>query len=303
MGHGYTYQAALAASERVNWRVEDLIGGSKHLNFARPFMPETLVRVERLPALGAAERLTLNQIRGLEYLYLFGVVEEFILPFVVDHAQPHLHGDALRTRAYLQFATEEAKHIDLFRRFREEFESGFGTPVSLIGPPETIARAVLAHHPLAVALVILHIEWMSQRHYLDSAADDQGLDPQFKSLLKHHWMEEAQHTKLDTLMLEELAEGKSGEELDGAIDEYLAILRLLDDGLGEQVGFVADALARATGRPFLGDERADLVAAQHQSARWTYIGSGMTHPKFLATVERLRPGARTRLEEVAPAYA
>jgi len=302
MGHGYTYQAALAASERVNWRVEDLIGGGKRLDFGRPFMPDALARTERLTTLGAAERRALNQIRGFEYLSLFGLVEEFILPFVLDHVRPHLGGDPLRARAYLQFATEEAKHIDLFRRFREEFELGFGTSVSVIGPPEAIARDVLAHHPLAVALVILHLEWMTQRHYLDSIADDQGLDPQFKSLLKHHWMEEAQHAKLDTLMVEALAEGRAGEEIDRAVDEYLEVGRFFDNGLAQQAELVVEALGRATGGPFDEGERAALVAAQHQSARYTYLGSGMTHPRFLGTVERLRPGARARLEAVAPAF-
>ena len=41
--------------------------------------------------------------------------------------------------------------------------------------------------------MILQIEWMTQRHYLDSMVDNENLDPQFKSLLKHHWMEES-HT-------------------------------------------------------------------------------------------------------------
>ena len=52
----------------------------------------------------------------------------------------------------LQFACEEAKHIQLFKRFREDFEAGFGTSCDVIGPPEAIAQAVLGHHPLAVAL-------------------------------------------------------------------------------------------------------------------------------------------------------
>jgi hypothetical protein len=26
--HGYTYQAALAASQKVNWRIEDIFGGA-----------------------------------------------------------------------------------------------------------------------------------------------------------------------------------------------------------------------------------------------------------------------------------
>ena len=117
--------------------------------------------------------------------------------------------------ALLQFAGEEAKHVHLFKLFCEEFEKGFGDKPAVIGPPEAIAQAILAHDPLAVALTILHIEWMTQRHYQESVKDDQELDPQFKSLLKHHWMEEAQHAKLDTLVVEALSEGRAMEDRDG----------------------------------------------------------------------------------------
>src|SRR5215813_1282968 len=193
----YSYQSALAASEVIHWRIEDIIGGDKRLDFAKPFMPESLARVDELAFLDREEKLILNQIRGNAYLSIFGLVEEFILPFVLDHARPHLHGEDYRLRALLQFASEEAKHIHLFKKFREEFELGFGTACEVIGPPEAISAAVLSHDKLAVALVTLHIEWMTQRHYLESVQDNQGLDPQFKSLLRHHWMDEAQHTKLD----------------------------------------------------------------------------------------------------------
>ena len=106
------------------------------------------------------------------------------------HARPILHGNDARVRAFLNFAGEEAKHIDLFKRFRKDFLNSFGSNCEVIGPPEAIAQAILSKHPLAVALVILHIEWMTQRHYVDSVVSNQHLDPQFKSLLKHHWMEE-----------------------------------------------------------------------------------------------------------------
>src|SRR5919112_5722544 len=130
MNQQYTYQAALAASEGTRWRVEDIIGGDKRLDFTKPFMPESLARVEELSFLSPDEKLILNQIRGNTYLCIFGLVEEFILPFVVDHARRDLSQDDYRTRALLQFAGEEAKHIQLFKRFREEFEGGFGTPCS-----------------------------------------------------------------------------------------------------------------------------------------------------------------------------
>ena len=83
------------------------------------------------------------------YLYTFGLVEEFILPFVLDHARPLLAQDDLRTRALLRFASEEAKHIHLFRTFEREFEAGFGTACDMIGPAEEVGKAVLAHHPLS----------------------------------------------------------------------------------------------------------------------------------------------------------
>jgi len=298
----YSYQVTLATAQRVNWRIEDIIGGEKRLDFSKPFLAESLARVEGLGFLRADEKRTLNQIRGNAYLGIFGLVEEFILPFVLDHARPQLRGDDYRVRALLQFAGEEAKHIQLFKRFREEFERGFGYECALIGPPEAVAQAVLAHNPLAVALAILHIEWMTQRHYLDSVEDDQSLDPQFKSLLKHHWMEEAQHTKLDTLMVEALAEGRSRCYIEAAVEEYLEIGILIDTALQQQVGFDLDAFTRATGREFEEREKNQFREVQLQANRWTYLGSAMTHERFLATLGSLSPAARKTVEEVAPAF-
>ena len=125
MQHNYSYESALTASSRINWKVEDIIGGQKKLDFTKPFLPESLAQVNNLAFLTPAEKTTLNQIRGHEYLSMFGLVEEFILPYVVDHARPQLSGDDYRARALLGFAGEEAKHIHLFKRFREEFEEGF----------------------------------------------------------------------------------------------------------------------------------------------------------------------------------
>ena len=202
MHQQYSYEEVLSAAERFAWRVEDLIGGERRLDFSKPFLPDSLARTEAMAWLTPEQRRVANQIRGAGYLHMFGLVEEFILPFVLDHVRPQLNHDDCRVRSFLSFAAEEAKHIQLFRRFREEFDGGFGTACDMIGPPDAIGRKVLSYHPLAVSLLILHIEWMTQRHFLDSVQDDETLDPQFKSLLRHHWMEEVRHAKLDTLMAE-----------------------------------------------------------------------------------------------------
>jgi hypothetical protein len=298
----YTYPAILEVSERINWRVEDLIGGDKRLDFSRPFLPESLARVEPLGFLAPTEKRALNHIRGANYLHMFGLVEEFILPFVLDHARQDLHGDSYQVRSFLEFAGEEAKHIHLFRQFREAFERGFGTPCEQIGPAEAIAQAVLKHDPLAVALVILHIEWFVQSHYVDSVRDDQELDPLFKSLLKHHWMEEAQHARLDTLMIRSLARGRAPASISRAVDEYLEIGGMIDGGLRQQVELDLASFERATGRRLTAPQRDEFGRVQLQALRWTFLGSGMTHPKFLETLGELSPADRRRIEDVAPVF-
>jgi hypothetical protein len=303
MSAPFSYRETLARSEQITWRVEDLIGGDKRLDFGRPFLPDSLARAEALDFLSPREQVTLNQIRGHGYLYMFGAVEEFILPFVMDHARAEIAaGDDYKNRALLQFAAEEAKHIQLFKRFREDFLKSFGSDCEVIGPPEVIAAEVLRHHPLAVSFAILGIEWMTQRHYTDSVRDNSALDPQFKSLLKHHWMEEMQHAQIDTLMTEALAAKCSADEIEAAIGEYLEIGGFLDDGLKQQTAFDLEAFERATGRRLDDAERAEFMTVQHQAQRWTFLGSGLTHAQVKATLEKLSPAGAAKIAEVAPAF-
>lgn len=303
MTSAYSYQETLQTSEKSNWRVEDLIGGDKRLDFTRPFLPESLARLDSMNFLSSEEKILLNQIRGYGYLYTFGLVEEFILPFVLDHVRTQLNVDDYRTRALLHFAGEEAKHIQLFKAFAADFKQGFVTYCETIGPPEEIGRAVLSHHPLGVALVILQIEWMTQMHYLDSVRDDNVLDSQFKSLLRHHWMEEAQHTKLDTLMVQALSDNCSPAEIERGFADYAAIGAIVDGGLQQQVKFDLQSFQRASGRLLCPAEQQQFRSIQLQALRWTFLGSGMTHPNFLATVDELDPAARTRIETMASTFS
>jgi hypothetical protein len=298
-----TFERTLQSSQRVNWKLDEVFPEGSRLDFSRRFLPESLARVDATALLSADERVLLNQIRGHAYLRIFGLVEEFILPFVMDHARSSLDADDWRTRALLQFAGEEAKHIQLFKRFGDAFERGFGHRCETIGPPQAIAAKVLSHDPLGVALVILHIEWMTQRHFLEAVTDDESLDPFFKSLLRHHWREEAQHAQLDTHMVEALAEGRDETRIAAGVDAYLSIGGFLDGGLAQQVELDLDALERASGRKLGSAERAELVKSQHQANRWTYLGSGMSHPQFLETVGRFSPAQRARLEGIAPAFS
>ena len=61
----YSYQAALAAAESIHWRVEDIIGGDKRLNFTQPFMPESLAQAEPLTFLSKKRSAFLTRSKAM----------------------------------------------------------------------------------------------------------------------------------------------------------------------------------------------------------------------------------------------
>ncbi|MCR5875770.1 diiron oxygenase [Phenylobacterium sp. J426] len=302
MIQGHSYERLLEISKRVNWRIEDIIGPDKPMDFARHFLPETFARTGELDFLSPDERLKLNQIRGFGYLAMFELVERCILPAIEQHVPSRPGQDPHRTAALQNFADEEAKHIELFVRFRKAFTDGFDVACAVIGPAEDIGAMIRSHGKLGVALFVLAIEWATQQHWLESVQDDEGLDPQFKSLLKHHWMEESQHAKLDALVFYELAEKAGPEGVMQAVQEFLQIGAFLDGGLAQQVAFDLDAFERATGRSLTQDQRAAFTARQHQAQRWTFLGSALVNQGFLKALGEVSPAGRARLEEVAPAF-
>jgi hypothetical protein len=297
-----SYQHLLDTSRRVNWRLEDLVGEGRRLDFTRPFLPETFAQTQPLAFLSPAEKLKLNQIRARGYLALFELVEAFIVPFISEQADDGAAAEPFRAQALRQFAGEEEKHRKMFSAVLREFDAKFGTECGLIGPAEDICRAILGHGPLAVTIAILGLEWMSQGHYLGSVKDDQDLDPQFKSLLKYHWIEEAQHAKLDGLVLKSIAERSSAQDITTAIGEYFDIGAFLDGGFKQQAELDLKSLERAIGRTLSEDERRQFLEVQHQALRWTFLGSAMGNRNFLAALAGVSDETAARVEQAAKSF-
>jgi hypothetical protein len=272
------------------------------MDFSKPFLPESFARTASLDFLNPVERLKLNQIRAFVYLAMFELVERCILPLIEDWAPSGPGQDPHRTPALAQFAAEEAKHIELFVRFRRAFVEGFDIACGFIGPADVIGAAIRAHGRLGLSLFVLGIEWATQRHYVESVQGDQDLDPQFKSLLKHHWMEESQHAKLDTLVFQELAARATAEQIDQAIDDFLDIGAFIDGGLTQQAGLDLASLEAAIGRRLPEAQAETFHLVQHQAMRWTFIGTALRNQGFLEAVGAVSPAGRARLESVAPAF-
>lgn len=296
------YQDLLETSQRVNWRLQDLIGEGRRLDFTRPFLPEIFAQTAPLGFLSQAEKLKLNQIRARGYLALFELLEAVVVPFISGQAEDGAAKEPFRAQALRHFASEEEKHRKLFGAVLCEFDAEFGTKCGLIGPAEDICRAILGHGPLAVTIAILGLEWMSQGHYLGAVKDGQDLDPQFKRLLKHHWIEEAQHAKLDGLVLKSLARRSSAQDITTAIREYFEIGAFLDGGFKQQAEFDLNSLERAIGLTLSEDQRRQFLDIQHRALRWTFLGSVMENRNFLAVLASVSDEAATQVERAAKSF-
>jgi len=298
MSHDATYSACLATSQRIAWTIDQVLGG-RQLNFGQDFLPESLAGSKALDFLNAKEQRTHNHVRAHGYLATFGLVEEFILPFIVDHSkegeEAHSAADQERQAALNNFAEEEAKHIELFKRFSTLFETGFGSACDCIGPPEAIAEHVLAQDQLGVALMILHIEWMTLDHYVASVRDEAQLDPMFRDLLRYHWLEESQHARMDWLVVQELAEGLSHEEINTGFQSYLELLQFFDGGMRGQAGLDLATLKERLSRSWTELEEQRYLEQQHASLRVTFVDSGALNRTFQQLLETLRPGSAREL--------
>ena len=303
MSEQLTYQDLLEASRCANWRIDDIVGGDKKLDFTKRFLPETFARTETLEFLNPGERLLLNHIRSRGYLAMFELLEQVIVPFMSDQARDESDEEPHLAPALRNLVREENKHRELFRRFLAEFDQSFGVECGFIGPAPEIVAAFLAHGAMGVTIAVLALEWMSQDHYVESVKDDQTLDPQFKSLLKHHWEEELQHARLDELLLKSMAAASTPLEIDHAVDEFFDIGGFLDGGLEQQAALDLEALQRATGRKLSAAEREAFLRQQHQALRWTFLGTTMRNTNFLGVIGSLGGAARRRVEAAAGAFS
>ena len=100
-----------------------------------------------------------------------------------------------------------------------------------------------------------------------------------------------------------MADVLSSEDIEKAVDDLLKFVGIFDEGFKQQTLFELESFEATTGRTLTEEERSEFIEVEHQASRWTFLGTGLSHPKFLDTVERLNPSQRTRLEEVAKVFS
>lgn len=280
MSFGSKYRKVVLASESVSWQIDDVLPENTILKFDKPYLPYIVDNPSW--KLDEAESLDLNHIFSNSYINIFAFIEEYIIALMVNIASDSVFGDSHRLRSLLRFADEEVKHQMLFRRFCRLFENSFKANPKILQDAREMADVILNNTLPAVLLATFHLEIITQEHY-NSLKNITDVDELFKKMLKLHWIEEAQHSKVDELELEIEAGYLSGDEKVIAVRSYLNILEGLSDLFALQASFDVDC--------FLGiypkheSDKLRLVKKTHELYRTLFIKSGLTHQRFREHVE------------------
>jgi hypothetical protein len=300
--HSYTYEEVLENSKKVAWKEDEVLAG-RRFDLSKRFLPNSLSGVDEIESLNEDEKLKLNQIMGNAYSHLFAFVEEFIVPTVMEEALDNPYGDEVRQRSLVRFTEDELKHQALFRRSIELFNQQFGFTPQLIPGREAVAAVVRSKSKLAVMMLIDIIEWFVQVHYTEHVLDRTDLDGLFRDLLKYHWLDEAQHAKMDTMLIAEMVEDISMADREAAIDEVIELGGAVDGLLQQQIGLNIDALQSITGRIFTEAERDEIAGKTLHAWRWTFLISGLEHPNVVKLVEEITDQGPAKIRNVVEALS
>ncbi len=300
------YQSCVQNSERVAWRIDEVLPRNAVIDFSRRILPDALTGTGGIRCLTEAEQLKLNHIRTNSYAHLFLFLEEYVVALMSQRAGLELHSNPTQMRALIRFTEEEIKHQQLFARYNNLFAEGFKLAPALLDNHVQVARAILTKSQLAILIFNLHMELMTQQHYVETIRDngDEQLDPLFCSILKHHWLEETQHARLDYLEAQKVLSQApdAAAALEQAMTEYTELLAAVRGTLIAQLELDIQTLEKSLGRTFTEAERKEIFDAQERSYVWTFIGMGMKAPLFLSRVRSLSPVAEQRILDLAPTY-
>jgi len=277
---GYSYEKCLERSYRVNWRIEDVFA-NRDFDTEKNWLPRGLSGADQIPFLDAGERRKLTHIEMASYAHMFKYAEEFVTPMIVDLARDVGPDQRDVFDALTNFAGEEVKHMNLFRRVRDHINEKIGIEIDLLGRGRENVEYVLGKNRGAVLLLTACIEWFTQRHYQECFRGDGNLDPFTRHIFKCHWAEESQHAQIDHLETLRAFAGMNELQKDEAIDDLIELVAAVDGWLIEQAGFDTRNFERYTDRALKAPERECVFDELLAAKRHTFLVSGVTHPKFL----------------------
>ena len=266
--------------------------------------PSALPESNRSRASTAMRSCKLNQIRGNSYCHLFAFVEEYIVPMVLENATRDVYGDETRLWSLLRFAEEEVKHQEMMRQACDQFADGLRHAVRAHRRPggRRAGRAeYVAPHRIAADELDRVVRPAALRRARPRQPRPRPTVPRPAPLP----LDRRVPTRQARFAADRRGRVRSrprpsasrrstnSSQLGTAIDGLLA----------QQLELDIDALERAASRTFTADERDEIRTAQHRAYRWTFLVSGLEHPKFLEIVEALTRKGRAKLDAAVQALS
>jgi hypothetical protein len=292
------YDTCLDKLKRFDWALDDVFTEDSSLDFSKTFMPKTLTMHHRLSdEINDEEKLYLNQLMAKSYLNIFYFVEEYIITDTKNLSASY-DNHSIEKHAIDQFHAQEIKHQALFKRIISNFDKNFIGKTKVLDCEKEVADIILSNSRLAILLTTLHLEIITQDHYLHSVKNNDDIDENIIRILKYHWIEEAQHTNVDYLELVRYIEEANTKQLAKSIDEYENILITFDELLAIQAQYDIDSLESCCALKFTPKEYINLQNIQHMSYSNIFILRGLENPKFNRIIETCLASEVDKIQQI-----
>ena len=286
------YAKVVEVSKRIRWELDrDVIKG-RSFDFTKKFLPDGLSKVPALDFLSASEQRLVSQIQGRTYANMFGLVERFIGPKILEVSRDHWLGDQVAFEALVRFTDEELKHQAMFRRIETMMAAGMRAGYQFLPQPNDVASVVLGKSTWSVLALTCMIELFTQAHYRSSIESDSDVSPLWKDVFLFHWKEESQHAILDELEWRREDAKLSPEARDAAVDDLIALAGAVDGILQGQAAADTHYFVEVCGRPVSAAEVEKIRASVLAAYRWQYILSGVEEPRFAEIIGSLVTAAQ-----------
>ena len=274
------YAKCVEVSKRIRWDIErDVIRGRK-FDVSKKYLPDGLSMAPKLEFLGKDEKRLFSQVQGRTYANIFGLVERYIGPKMLEISKDHWLGDQVALEALVRFTDEELKHQELFRRIEAMIAPAMPAGYTFLPEPNAVASAVLSKCTWAVLALTCDIELFTQAHYRQSIEPDRELSDLWKDVFLFHWKEESQHAILDELEWQRENAKLTPEQRDHAVSDLIDLVAAVDGILQVQAKADTDYFLRVCGRPFDKLQVQQLGDTLLKAYRWQYIGSGVQDERF-----------------------
>jgi hypothetical protein len=278
------YAKCVEVSKRIRWDTDrDVIRG-RQFDFGKPFLPDGLSKVTRLPFLGAEDGRLFSQVQGRTYANMFALVERFIGAKVLEISRGHWLGDQVALEALVRLTDEELKHQEMFRRLEAMMAPGMPAGYRFLPQPNDVAQAVLGASTWAVMALTLDIELFSQAHYRSSIEPETQIDPLWKDVFLFHWREESQHAILDEIEWMREDQRIDAAQRDQAVSELIGLVAAVDGIVRMQAEADAAYFVAVAEGDFDVEQVQAIGATLLAAYRWQYIVSGVQDARYVGVL-------------------